>query len=171
MRIICSYCRAEIGEKAPYESTLVSHGLCECCAADLMQEFKTCQLGEYLDQFEEPVAQISEAGRVIAANEAMAKMLGREDRDLFGLLGGEVMECAYAQLPEGCGETQHCYACSVRRTVQETLRTGRPAEGVQAYLRHKSGIVLNLEIATELVDATVVLRVLHCGQEMEMASR
>jgi len=64
----------------------------------------------------------------------MADMLGKSQRRVFGLLGGEVMECRYARLPEGCGNTVHCKTCAIRNTVMEVLETGEPRERVSAYV-------------------------------------
>jgi len=52
----------------------------------------------------------------------------------LGLRRGEAMECRYARLPEGCGETVHCEICSVRNTVLEVLETGESREQVPAYV-------------------------------------
>lgn len=64
----------------------------------------------------------------------MADMLGKSERQIFGLRRGEAMECLYARLPEGCGNTVHCEICTVRNTVMEVMETGEPRELVPAYV-------------------------------------
>ncbi len=79
-----------------------------------------------------------------------------------GSRGGDVFGCIYAHLPEGCGQTMHCSACTVRRTVMETHRTGRSQTRVPAHMRQgKPEDVHDVEllISTELVGSRVLLRV------------
>ena len=134
MKIICSFCRADLGEKEPLEVDVVTHGMCDACADHFGRQWAGLGLGEYLDRFDRPVLAVNQDGRVVAANQAMADMLGKSDRRVFGLLGGEAMDCRYARLPEGCGSTVHCKTCTVRNTVTEVLETGEPREGVSAYV-------------------------------------
>ena len=70
-----------------------------------------------------------------------------------GLLGGEFMECKWARLPEGCGQTVHCAACAIRRTVMDTMATGQAHEDVPAVLNRsdESGPAdLEIVISTSL---------------------
>jgi len=32
MRVICCYCKKDLGDKAPFDDNRVSHGACEACA-------------------------------------------------------------------------------------------------------------------------------------------
>lgn len=32
MRVICCYCNKDLGDKAPFEDTRISHGACKDCA-------------------------------------------------------------------------------------------------------------------------------------------
>jgi PAS domain-containing protein len=97
------------------------------------------QLGEYLDQFQEPVIVINGVGRVLAANQPMANLLGKSEREVAGLLGGEAMECVYARLPGGCGHTTHCKTCTIRNTVTTTRESSIPQSRVPAYLDQDDG--------------------------------
>jgi PAS domain-containing protein len=134
MKIICSFCRADLGEKEPFDVDSVTHGMCDACADHFGRQWAGLDLGEYLDRFDRPVLAVSQDGRIVAANQLMADMLGKSERRLFGLLGGEAMECRFARLPEGCGNTIHCKTCTVRNTVMGVLETGEPREGVSAYV-------------------------------------
>jgi len=97
-------------------------------------------------------------GRIMAANQMMADMLGKSDREFFGLLGGEAMECAYARLPGGCGGTTHCPTCTIRQTVLRALETGEPQMRVPAYLNRDDGR-MSLTISTWKRDGVVTVRI------------
>ena len=97
--------------------------------------------------------------------------LQKELPHIEGFKGGDVFECAYAKLPEGCGETNHCDGCSIRKTVMDTFQTGKSHLKTPAYLFH--GIPDNNDeirflISTEKVKDVVLLRIdeVGCNQEV-----
>ncbi len=140
MRTICAYCRAVIAEIDDGDDDLTSHGMCDACEAHFRPQWLGgLTLGEYLDQFDDPVLVVDAEGRVAAANQRMANMLGRPSRELAGLLGGDALECQYARLPEGCGLTTHCKTCTIRNTVEATMADGKPRHRVSAQLYHVDG--------------------------------
>ena len=141
MRVICSYCRGEIGEKEPLDDNRTTHSMCAECVEHFSKQWDGLKLGKYLDSFEAPVLVVNAEGRTVAANQRSADMLGKCERDLYGLLGGEVMECVYARLPEGCGRTIHCKTCTIRITLMSTMETGEPRVRVPAYLDQERGRV------------------------------
>jgi PAS domain S-box-containing protein len=55
--------------------------------------------------------------------------------EAVGRRGGDALRCLHAlESPEGCGCGPHCGACTVRRTVLDTLQTGRSHQQVEATL-------------------------------------
>jgi len=148
VKVICSYCRKKIGEKEPINDDSVSHGMCQECYDYYKEQVNGLPLDKFLDRFEVPLLVVDKNVRIVAANKMFEKMTGRSHRDIFGLLGGEVMECAYARLPEGCGETVHCLACSIRNTVMAAMESGEPQMQVPVKLRRESkeiGMVISAE--------------------------
>jgi PAS domain-containing protein len=143
-----------MGDKEPLDDSSISHGMCEPCSDHFSRLQDGLSLGEYLDDFPLPVIAVDGDGRVLAANQQMATLLGKEQRDLAGLLGGDVMECAYARLPEGCGKTVHCETCAVRLAVMRTLETGEPQQRVPAFVQRDEGR-LDVWISTSPVGRTV----------------
>ena len=139
MKMICSYCRKDIGDKEPLEDSQVSHGMCQECAEHFSRQWDGLSMAEYLDSFDFPVMVSDGDGRVVAANQPMASMLGKDKRDVAGLLGGEAFECAYARLEEGCGQAEHCQTCTVRNTITSTYETGEPVYKQRCYVQHDSG--------------------------------
>jgi hypothetical protein len=72
------------------------------------------------------------------------------------------MECAYSKLPEGCGNTTHCVACTIRNNVMATFETGKSLERVPAFLNRldrDSVYKTRFLISTEKVAEVVLLRI------------
>lgn len=154
MEIICSYCRKALGTKPPLEDDSVTHGMCPGCQEHFRRQWSGLSLGEYLDAFDRPIVVVDAEGRVVAANQQLADLVGRSQRELSGLLGGEAMECQYSRLPGGCGRTVHCQTCTIRNAVSQTLETGEPLDRVPAWLDQQEGRV-SLRISTLLVQGVV----------------
>jgi PAS domain-containing protein len=122
MELFCSFCTCYLGVKEPIADTRRTHGICPDCLEDVLRQQGESSFDEYLDQFGAPVLVVDGQGRVAAANGAALALLGKPYRRVQGLLGGEAMECAWARLPGGCGQTIHCTACTIRNLVMETMR-------------------------------------------------
>ena len=141
MRVVCSYCRTEAGEKPPLDDPRITHGMCVACMEHFRRQWRGVTLSEYLDEFEEPVLVVTPDRRVVAVNRPMEAFMGRGIRELRGLLGGEATECVYARLPEGCGQSIHCNTCDIRNAVLRARDTGAPVEDVEARLERDEGTV------------------------------
>ena len=152
MKIICSYCRADMGEKEPLDDLGATHGICSECFEYFSRQWNGYHLSEYLDTFTEPMIIFSPNARVVAYNSSYARNFLKEDGKTVGLLGGEFLECAHSRLPEGCGRTVCCRDCAIRNAILTTLRTGQPQEKVPAFLNtFEKGkpLVKNLTLSTE----------------------
>ncbi|MEI8348326.1 MAG: hypothetical protein WCG27_12725, partial [Pseudomonadota bacterium] len=115
-----------------------------------------------LNGLEVPIAVIDSDSRVQSATKSLENILGKTDPQIIGKLGGEVFECEYSYLPEGCGKTIHCNACTIRFAVMETFLNGRSQRSIPVYLNQKGSSrvkSLNLVISTEKVDDVVLLRI------------
>ncbi len=110
------------------------------------------QLYELIDKFHDPVLIVDEDGRVVATNKTIENIIGRGKsyKDYAGLLAGEVMECVYASLPEGCGKTEHCIACDIRKTIMATMEDGKPRDKVPVKL-HRKDEEIKLFISTQKI--------------------
>lgn len=134
MKVICSYCRNKMDDKEPFDSDLVSHGMCEDCIEYFSPQWEGLSLGEYLDRFDFPVIVVNEDCRILAANQEMANIIGRGERETQGLLTGEAVECVYSRMEGGCGNTIHCKTCTIRNSVSHTLETGESLHRVECYV-------------------------------------
>jgi PAS domain-containing protein len=154
---ICSYCEKHI-EGEPDTSGRVTHGMCRECYEYYRRQAEGLPFPDYLDQFNQPIAVIDAEGRVLHLNGALARLLGKNREAYLGMRGGEVMECMYARLPQGCGKTEHCAACNIRMTVMHTMTTGEPLESRTAIL-NQEGSKLELKISTRKIDEVVYLQI------------
>ena len=154
MKVICSYCRKKMGEKKPFNDNSVSHSMCQECYDYYKGQINGLSLDKYLDKFEAPVLIVDEDGRIVAANKMVETMTSRSHRDVFGLLGGEVMECVYARLPEGCGQTVHCVACTIRNTVMAAMESGEPQKHIPVKLQQAQSEI-KMVITTEKIGSLV----------------
>ncbi len=141
MQAICSYCELDMGEREPFDDPRLTHGMCQECFDAFDDQWSGEQLGEYLDRFEAPVVAVNADGRVIAINHAMGSLADVAPRAAVGLRGGEFLECVNARLPEGCGQTVHCSACTIREALAHTIDTGKPVERRPAVLTRQAGPV------------------------------
>ena len=162
MKVICSYCRKELDDKEPFDDESVSHGICKACKDHYMNQISGLSLDEYLGEFEVPILMVDQHSRIIASNKMAEAWTGKSNEEAFGLLGGEVMECQYARLPEGCGETVHCVACSIRRTVMATMESGKTQMLVPVKLMQNDQEIA-MTISTEKICAFVRIKIEKAG--------
>lgn len=158
VEIICSYCHTKIGEKEPSDCHDISHGMCLKCRDYFIQQWGGMKLGEYLDTFSRPIMAVDTSGRIMAVNDALAQMMGADRSEVPGLLGGEFMECQFARLPEGCGNTIHCKECTIRNTVMETMTSGVGLKRVPATLRQddkRITFLISTEVKKEFIAVTI----------------
>ena len=167
MKVICAGCGLELGER-PAESLgpdSVSHGVCEPCAIRFLAKTGV-PVGEYIESLPLPTVLLTAEVAVNSANSSALSLLGKEPADLQGRPGGEVFECMYAELPEGCGKTVHCSGCTIRNTVMDTWETGDLHLRVPAYLQQSPGGVttrLKFLISAEKKGGMVFLRIEEIG--------
>jgi len=163
MKRVCAWCGKDLGVvETDFDSQhAVSHGICEQCAFHLVAQLGM-PLQEYLDGLEVPVLVVDDDVNVKTANRQARELLQKELPAIEGYKGGDVFECDYSRLPEGCGKTVHCSACAIRGTVTDTFKTGMTHVSVPACLHRIAGEEnqeISLLISTELVNGVVFLRV------------
>lgn len=125
---------------------------------------------DFLDGLGAPVLVADSDCVVELANKPLLGLLGKDPSQVRGRRGGDVFECAYAHLPEGCGQTVHCSGCAIRRAVTETFITGKSLHEVPAYLNRDMAtqfLQLGLLISTEKAWGMVLLRIDHIGPRQE----
>jgi len=147
----------------------VTGGVCDECFRHL-EARSGMPLLDFLNGLDVPV--LATDGDAVAqlANRPLLELLGKGPSQVRGRRGGDVFECAYAHLPEGCGQTVHCSGCAIRRAVTETFITGKSLHEVPAYLNRDMAtqfLQLGLLISTEKAWGMVLLRIDHIGPRQE----
>jgi|APIni6443716594_1056825.scaffolds.fasta_scaffold13012_3 hypothetical protein len=172
MRKICSWCKADLGAVTSefLSDTNITYGICEECL-NAYFGLRQVRFLDFIDSLDAPVVVIDENGVVSSANRKARVFLQKELPHIEGFKGGDVFECAYAKLPEGCGETNHCDGCSIRKTVMDTFQTGKSHLKTPAYLFHgipENNDEIRFLISTEKVKDVVLLRIdeVGCNQEV-----
>lgn len=162
MKRVCSWCGAQLPD-IPAEarrSQEISHGLCLACYKHMLVQIGM-PLNEYLNALGVPVVVFDQDVCLITANDFACDLLGKEVREVRGLLGGNVFECEYALSPEGCGNTIHCNGCAIRRAVTDTHETGAAHVRIPACLNRASDSkprTAHVLISTERAGSMVLLR-------------
>ena len=163
MERMCAWCQKSMGT-TPAESPaekVITHGICRECADKVYAE-RGLDLTSFLDRLDAPVIVVDESGSVQTANKQARMFFGKEFSDIAGYQGGDVFKCAYASLPEGCGNTIHCSGCTIRRAVMETHATGKPIHRTPAFLMQPDSDdrrKMNLFISTRKVGRVVLLKI------------
>ncbi|MBN2145507.1 MAG: PAS domain-containing protein [Candidatus Aureabacteria bacterium] len=162
MKIVCSWCKTVMQEKpSPDQNQKISHGICDVCRTNTVFQLGVPQK-QFIEDIKEPSCIINPEGRVITANQAALKTLGKTLSEILNLPGGNVFECAYARLPEGCGRTIHCSGCTIRRTVTKTYETSEPQYRIPAVLKYgslKKSQNIHMLISTEKISGVVFIKV------------
>jgi len=158
----CAWCKAEL----PTANGEPGHDITRCFCPACREYFSTPQtpksLQQYLDEIGFPVLVMDDDVRVLGFNEPARSLLGLRLEGCVGRYGGNVLECAYARLPGGCGNTEHCKACAIRRTITTTHTTGVGQVNVPAYqdIVTPGGVrEVRFLISTEKVGNFVLLRI------------
>lgn len=164
MKTICGWCGRAMAETAEVGSDpeAVTHGICAECAA-FFENNRGVGIREFIGQLGAPVLILDKDIRVEAMNLAAGAYVDLRLPEIEGLLVGDVMECAHARLPGGCGNAGVCVmGCALRRIVLETFATGKSAEGVEARQEIMTGQGLRemrFWFSTALADGRVLLRI------------
>jgi PAS domain-containing protein len=152
-----------LGEKKDInknDNQVITHGICPDCLSYFRQNMNL-SFDKFLNRLEAPVLMIDADGTVQLANDKALDYLDKSIEQVRGFLGGDVMECAYARLPEGCGNTTHCAACTIRNNVMKTHETGQSLKRVPAFLNRQNRDTIDkikFLISTEKLGDVVLLR-------------
>lgn len=163
MKTVCAWCDKVMRTESLdfHKDNIITHGICDDCAG-LMLWPKRPEVMDFLDGLGAPVIVVDASGNACSANKQARTLLQKDLPDIEGLKGGVVFECAFAQLPEGCGNTIHCDGCTIRNTVMDTFMSGNSHLKTPAGLTRgttDNHIELQFLISTEKVKDVVLLRI------------
>lgn len=162
MRRICAWCKKELTPREDMGlEKEITHGICSICALNFTSSIPKT-LKDMLDLIREPVLIVDSDGFVRSANESGLRMLGKDLDSVVRQRGGDVFECSYAGLPEGCGETEHCKTCAVRNIIMDTLVHDRGYKNVPAYQKINTANgprIMQFTLSTEKIGEQILLRI------------
>jgi hypothetical protein len=134
MKHVCAWCGREYGvsgeETAPNH---ITHGICAECE-EYFQRDEPESLRGFLNRFDAPVLCVDDDARVITTNDEACRLFETESAEIGDLMFGEMVQCSWSRLPEGCGRTEHCAACAIRLAVGDTLASGTDVEDRKAFV-------------------------------------
>jgi transcriptional regulator with PAS, ATPase and Fis domain len=169
MKSVCAWCQKVLGTRPSeiHPDDIITHGICVECHEKLLGPQKI-DWAEFLDSLEIPIVVIDATGKATGANRQARKLLHKELPEIVGFQGGDVFECAYAKLPQGCGNTIHCSGCTIRNTVMDTFESGKSHLEVPAPLIQGTpdkNQELQFLVSTEKVGDVVLLRIDEAGNQ------
>ena len=93
--------------------------------------------------------------RVRKVNRYSTEFIGVSGESVKGQRGGEVLKCIhYLDHPDGCGFGPSCEECTIRNTIQETVRTGQSFNQVEmsiSLIREEEETELTFLISTSFL--------------------
>lgn len=167
---VCAWCNTVLGETPDEPLDGKTHTICYNCWDNVLFQAGV-PLEDYLDSLPVPVVQVDADGKVVGANGIAQRMVGKTLDHIAGRKGGDVFECRFARLPEGCGHTTHCTGCTVRRAVMATHETGESLYRIPAWLdigEIDAYQKVHFRISTRKVDNVVLLEV-EMAEDSELA--
>jgi len=160
MKQICAWCKKEIYPDNDEENHPISHGICHECF--LLFEYKRIPLESLLRSIPFPILLVDENVRVENANDSALNVLQKSLNTIVEKLGGNVLDCLYSSLPEGCGRTIHCAGCIIRNSVTTTYLTGQPVKERESYnyiVTSTAILKVSILISTEKIGDKVLLQI------------
>ena len=158
MNVVCAWCNKTLSSGLPDDP--VSHGVCPDCAAKLAPT-RRGTLQQLLDHMRQPAIAVDAKISAMCMNQAAQKTFGAGGHLIQGKLIGDIIECAHASRPEGCGRTVHCSGCTIRRMAMATFQDGQARCSVEAeqLVRGADGIApVRYSISTQKVaDAVLII--------------
>lgn len=159
MTRMCAWCGRHLGYKEGPDRE-ITHGICPDCYARVFGSLISVPLADIVGRLPVPVLVMDGDARVIAGNPLAARVLGKDIETLPGAYAGDVVECATATRPGGCGRQMACAACDLRHSVEDTFATGKSHARIGATLERADGRgSIEVQVTTERVTWGVLLRI------------
>jgi PAS domain-containing protein len=123
---------------------------------------RTTNLRDFLDALEIPVLAVDGDLKVLQANHAAEKTVGKSFAEIKDSRVGVAIACYNAEQPGGCGHTVRCPGCELRRNLVNTHVDGQPR--YSRYTQHQiaGGDVLKtvqFRFSTQKVGEVVMLSI------------
>jgi len=167
MKRVCAWCEKDMGgiSQDDQAKQVVSHGMCGECANRIFTELGM-ESESFLDDIAAPVLVVDEAGRVLWANRLARVLLQKDLKNVKQYHIGDVGQCMNANLSGGCGKTDNCSQCGIRKSVMDTFRSGESKVEERVFINR--GTPDNYEridflISTKKANGMILLRIDEVG--------
>ena len=124
MKVVCAWCQKTIQE-GPEAEAEVSHGICEECARRV-RGAGAKSMAEFIRTVGIPVMVLDGDFKVVDMNDLAENALGTTRADSQGSSVGTTISCQSAGLPGGCGNSETCPGCQLRRHLLATYADAQP---------------------------------------------
>ena len=150
---VCIRCRHTLDEKDALSSLTRT---CGRCFGIILSE-RNGELASYLESVAVPAALLAPDHTVLASNGRFRSITA--DHGTVGLRIGEALDCMYTSTLGKCGETVACLLCHLKRSVEQTWKTGRGLRGVPMSYPHRADSRKTVTVMTEKLGDAVLLMI------------
>lgn len=163
MKRVCSWCQVYLGETdtAGVSTQAITHTICEGCAAKFFTDNPQHTLKNLLDKFSIPIMVVGSNAEVRCANQSALSLFNKNSEKIINRLAGNVIECANARKPGGCGNSDSCSGCVIRSAIEKTHATGKNQENATAHKTINTPLgkkKVRLVVSTEKINNIVLLK-------------
>jgi len=96
-------------------------------------ELERGNLQAIFDAVQVAMVLVNDRTEVIRINGVAARLAGKDVSDFLGRQPGDGFDCVHAsETSAGCGHSDACGKCPIRKTLERVLRTGESIRGVEA---------------------------------------
>ncbi|MFI4912289.1 MAG: ATP-binding protein [Sedimentisphaeraceae bacterium JB056] len=74
---------------------------------------------------------IDSCRRIIKTNIAFSKLIGKSKDEFLGEKLGNGINCFSSKVAGGCGSSNDCFECKIRRAIEDTLKTEREIKNIE----------------------------------------
>jgi len=162
MRRVCAWCNKDLENNNDNydENTPITHGICSDCVKLL--EFQEIPMENFLEKLNKAIFLTDKDAIVEVVSEKAIVKLKKPKNFIKNFPLGNVSQCIYAELPEGCGKTSHCSGCDIRSAVLKTYSTGESVNNLETfqYQKGEKGLKkVRMAISTEKFGEKVLLQI------------
>ncbi len=158
MSQVCRYCESA---QQSGQDKLITNGLCQSCAADVLSTRENTQ--RFIDSFGAPILFMQGDPRlVVTANRKASEMFGKDVASVQGLRGGQVFDCIHSFSEQGCGLDPNCEDCTIKQAVVETFTKKKSSAGAYALLdivRQDQTIPYDMQVTTEPIGDFALIKI------------
>ena len=156
----CIYCQKqyEINPNLDKDRP-ITQVFCNDCYKNLIEGSSKIDI---INKISSSVIIFDQTGTIKLVNEKLLEQVQKSYTEIIGSVGGEIIDCTYANQGNGCGNSPNCDQCVVKQFLTRTVETGKSFAGVKGHQISKTtkGLMQNdFMFAMEKIGNLVLLRI------------